>query len=58
MKAFLDAASATASGIQAAVREAYISIVLVQNGIGIEQAYKARFPDDTIISGVAYMPSS
>ena len=32
------------------------AIVLAQNGIGIEEEYKERFPSNTIISGVVYLP--
>lgn len=57
-KAFLDAAQSTASAIADAVSEMHTTIVLVQNGIGVEKAYKSRYPNNTIISGIAYMPSS
>jgi len=32
------------------------AIVLCQNGIGIEEEYVSAFPDNTIISGVVYLP--
>lgn len=32
------------------------TIVLCQNGIGIEEEYHALFPGNTIISGVVYLP--
>lgn len=34
------------------------SIVLCQNGIGIEEPYAATFPNNTIISGVVYLPTT
>lgn len=32
------------------------AIVLAQNGIGIEEAYHTTYPQNTIISGVVYLP--
>lgn len=32
------------------------AIVLAQNGIGIEEAYAKAYPENTIISGVVYLP--
>lgn len=34
------------------------AIVLAQNGIGIEEEYKALFPQNTIVSGVVYLPTT
>lgn len=34
------------------------AIVLAQNGIGIEEEYKELFPNNTIISGVVYLPTT
>lgn len=34
------------------------AIVLCQNGIGIEEPYATAFPDNTIISGVIYLPTT
>lgn len=28
------------------------TIVLIQNGVGIEEAFQAKFPNNTILSGV------
>jgi 2-dehydropantoate 2-reductase len=44
--------------IQPAVRAGITSIVIIQNGIGVERIYREAFPDNTIISGVTYMPVS
>lgn len=32
------------------------SIVLIQNGIGIEEPFRSAFPDTQIVSGVVYLP--
>lgn len=42
--------------IKPAVRVGITSIVVIQNGVGVEQIYREAFPDNTIISGVTYMP--
>ena len=34
------------------------SIVLIQNGIGVEEPYSSAFPGTTLISGVAYLPTT
>ncbi|KAF8539720.1 ketopantoate reductase PanE/ApbA-domain-containing protein [Trichophaea hybrida] len=34
------------------------TIVLIQNGIGVEAAYKAAYPDTPLLSGVAYIIAS
>lgn len=39
-----------------AVRAGITSIVVIQNGLGVERIYREAFPDITIISGVTYMP--
>jgi 2-dehydropantoate 2-reductase len=44
--------------ISDAVSNEHTSIVITQNGIGVEEAYKGRFPANLIISGVLYMPST
>ncbi|KAJ9615476.1 hypothetical protein H2200_001551 [Cladophialophora chaetospira] len=33
-------------------------LVLIQNGLGVEEPYHAAFPETTIISGVAYIPTT
>ncbi len=42
--------------IAAAVTPGLTAIVLAQNGIGIEDDYAKLYPDNTIISGVVYLP--
>jgi 2-dehydropantoate 2-reductase len=44
--------------IQAAVSAGITSIVVIQNGLGVERVYREAFPTNTIISGVTYMPVS
>jgi 2-dehydropantoate 2-reductase len=34
------------------------SLVLIQNGLGVERPFHLAFPDTTIISGVAYLPTT
>jgi len=34
------------------------TIVLAQNGIGIEEDYAAAYPENTLISGVVYLPTT
>ncbi|KAH7119078.1 2-dehydropantoate 2-reductase [Dendryphion nanum] len=42
--------------IQPAVTLNHTAIVLIQNGIGIEEEYVNMFPGSPIVSGVAYLP--
>ena len=44
--------------IAEAVTPGKTAIVLAQNGIAIEEAYAAKFPKNTIISGVVYLPTT
>lgn len=44
--------------ISAAVAPSYTAIVLVQNGVGIEEEYRAAFPANPIISAVVYLPAT
>ena len=46
----------TAEMIKEAVTPGQTAIVLAQNGIGIEEDYAELYPDNTIISGVVYLP--
>jgi 2-dehydropantoate 2-reductase len=46
----------TAGMIKDAVTPKQTAIVLAQNGIGIEEDYVELYPDNTIISGVVYLP--
>ncbi|KAH7125485.1 ketopantoate reductase PanE/ApbA C terminal-domain-containing protein [Dendryphion nanum] len=41
-----------------AVTKSHTSIVIIQNGLGVEKIYRKSFPDNTIISGVTYLPTS
>ncbi|KAH6619053.1 ketopantoate reductase PanE/ApbA-domain-containing protein [Boeremia exigua] len=43
--------------IRPAVQEAHTSIVVIQNGLGVEEIYRKAFPKNTIISGVTYVPT-
>jgi 2-dehydropantoate 2-reductase len=42
--------------IEPAVTPGHTVIVLIQNGIGIEQEYATAFPDNPIVSCVVYLP--
>lgn len=56
-KAAVGVSPSTADLIRPAVGP-ITSIVLCQNGIGIEEPYAAAFPDNTVISGVVYLPTT
>ena len=54
-------ASKAFPGTSASIKDAVSSqtaIVLAQNGIGIEEEYAAAYPNNTIISGVVYLPTT
>jgi 2-dehydropantoate 2-reductase len=57
-KAFPDEHPSPVEIISEAVSTAHTAIVLVQNGIGIEEAYRKKYPANLIITAVAYMPST
>ncbi|CAK7221487.1 hypothetical protein SBRCBS47491_004542 [Sporothrix bragantina] len=59
-KALQDAEGRTESvdAIAPAVRHGHTAIVIMQNGLGVEKPYKARFADNTVLSAVIYMPST
>jgi 2-dehydropantoate 2-reductase len=46
----------TAAMIKNAVTPGQTAIVLAQNGIAIEEDYVKLYPDNTIVSGVVYLP--
>ncbi|KAK5108289.1 hypothetical protein LTR62_008604 [Meristemomyces frigidus] len=46
----------TAELIKDAVTDRHTAIVLAQNGIGLEEDYVKLYPENTIISGVVYLP--
>ncbi|KAI1373421.1 2-dehydropantoate 2-reductase [Hypoxylon crocopeplum] len=48
----------TADLIAPAVMTGKTAIVLIQNGIGIEDEYAARFPHNPVLSTVAYFPAT
>lgn len=48
----------TAETIAPAVTEGRTAIVLVQNGIGIEQEFAKRFPRNPLLSCVVYLPTT
>jgi 2-dehydropantoate 2-reductase len=48
----------TAALVHAAVTPAITALVLCQNGIGIEDEYAAAFPQNPILSGVVYLPTT
>lgn len=48
--------SQTAETIAPAVTRGRTTIVLLQNGIGIEEEYSKKFPENLLLSGVVYCP--
>ena len=50
--------SRTSELIAPAVTEGRTTIVLIQNGIGIEDEYTARFPNNPLLSCVVYLPAT
>jgi 2-dehydropantoate 2-reductase len=48
----------TVEMIQPAITPGITAVVLIQNGLGIEEPYHVAFPCATIISGVAYIPTT
>jgi len=44
--------------IAPAVTPGHTAIVLIQNGVGIEEEYLKAYPDNPIISAVVYMPAT
>lgn len=48
----------TAKAIAPAVTKDHTAIVLIQNGIGIEDEYQQTFPENLIISCVVYLPAT
>lgn len=54
----VDGQSPVTETIKAAVQESRTSIVVIQNGLGVEKIYREAFPRNTIISGVTYSPTS
>lgn len=48
----------TSETISAAVTPGHTTIVLIQNGIDIEQEYTSRFPENPLLSCVVYLPTT
>ncbi|KAI8938469.1 hypothetical protein NX059_004361 [Plenodomus lindquistii] len=44
--------------IRPCIRESHTSIAIIQNGLNVENIYRNSFPNNTIISAVAYLPTS
>ncbi|KAL1631176.1 hypothetical protein SLS56_004422 [Neofusicoccum ribis] len=57
-KAFPGASPSGPSLVAPAVASPRTAIVLVQNGIGIEEEWHAAFPQNPILSGVVYLPAT
>jgi len=57
-KAISATTSTTIRLIMPAITSGLTAIVLIQNGLGVEEPYHAAFPTTTIISGVAYVPTT
>ena len=57
-KALSATTTATISLVRPAITPGLTAIVLLQNGLGVEEPYHAAFPSATIISGVAYLPTT
>lgn len=50
--------SRTAETIQPAVTDGKTCIILIQNGIGIEDEYASAFPNNPLLSCVVYLPTT
>jgi 2-dehydropantoate 2-reductase len=57
-KATIGTTLATIEAITPAVIPSKTAIVIIQNGLGIERPFHTAFPQTTIISGVAYIPTT
>ena len=57
-KAIPATTSTTIRLIRRAIASGLTAIVLIQNGLGVEEPYHIAFPSTTIISGVAYLPTT
>ncbi|KAK5064585.1 hypothetical protein LTR84_000418 [Exophiala bonariae] len=57
-KATSQSAVAAVTSLRPLVKAHFTTIVLIQNGIGIENSFHDAFPDNSIISGVTYLPTS
>jgi 2-dehydropantoate 2-reductase len=57
-KATAQSSSAAIESIRLAITPRLTTIVLIQNGLGVERAFYDAFPETTILSGVAYLPTT
>ena len=57
-KATQSATTTVIEQIRPALASEQTSLVLIQNGLGVEAPFHAAFPDTTIISGIAYLPTT
>jgi 2-dehydropantoate 2-reductase len=57
-KAIFATTPATIRLIKPAITPGLTTIVLIQNGLGVEEPYHTAFPSTPIISGVAYAPTT
>ena len=57
-KATQETTSAAITAIKPAVMPGMTAVVLIQNGLGVERPFHEAFPNNTIISGVAYLPTT
>ncbi len=57
-KSFPGSQNTTIEALATVLRSSSTTIVLLQNGLGIESDYRTRYPTNPIISGVVYMPTT
>jgi 2-dehydropantoate 2-reductase len=57
-KSFPGSQHATVEALAPVLHSSSTTIVLLQNGLGIESDYRTRYPANPIISGVVYMPTT
>ena len=57
-KATAQATRAAVESIEPAITSPSTTIVLIQNGLGVERAFREAFPRTAIISAVAYLPTT
>ncbi|KAL6808190.1 2-dehydropantoate 2-reductase [Trichoderma sp. SZMC 28015] len=56
-KSLPNTSDAIISAISPAMKDKKTALVLIQNGIGIEEVYHKAFPGNVILSAVVYMPT-
>ncbi|KAH7110264.1 ketopantoate reductase PanE/ApbA-domain-containing protein [Dactylonectria macrodidyma] len=57
-KSFPGSQNSTVQALEPALQSSSTMIVLLQNGLGVESDYRTRYPNNPIISGVVYMPTT